>query len=105
MRQHDALDQPGRRVVALADGIQVAAVQGRQQAPGRARRDQAFVDEAAHGVDVDVAVRGVVLDVRRVGEQHQLHAHAPLGAPAGEFLDVLITDFSRACNYTRLIKY
>lgn len=47
------------------------------------------MDEAAHGVDVHVAVSGVVLDVRRVGEQHQLHPHATFGPPASELLDIL----------------
>lgn len=88
MWQHDALDESGRRIVALGVVI-VAAVQGRQQVPGRARRGQAFVDKAAHSVDVDVTVGRVVLDVRRVGEQHQLYSHTALGSSAGELLDVL----------------
>lgn len=101
VRQHDALDESRRHVVALGAVI-VAAVQGRQQAPGRARRGQAFVDEAAHSVDVDVAVGRVVLDVRRVGEQHQLHSHATLGPSAGELLDVLDRFWGHAI-YSRCI--
>lgn len=91
VRQHDALGETRRRVVALGAVI-VAAVQGRHQTPRRARRDQAFVNEAAHGVHVDVAVGRVVLDVRRIGEQDQLHPHTPLGPSAGELLDVLTRD-------------
>lgn len=47
------------------------------------------MDEAAHGVHVDVAVGCVVLDVRRIGEQDELYPHTPLGPPAGELLDIL----------------
>jgi len=63
VRQHDALSKPGLRIVVLRVAI-VAAIQRRQQAPRRTRRGQAFVDEAAHGVYVDVAVGRVVFDVR-----------------------------------------
>lgn len=47
------------------------------------------MDEAAHRVDVDVAVGCIMLDMRRVGEQHQLHSHAAFGSSAGKLLDVL----------------
>ena len=50
------------------------------------------MNEAAHRVHVDVAVGRVVLDMRRIGEQDELHPHTPLGPPTGELLDVLMKD-------------
>jgi len=47
------------------------------------------VDEAAHGVDVDITIGRVMLDMRRVGKQYQLYSHPPLGSPAGKLLDIL----------------
>lgn len=49
------------------------------------------MNETAHGVHVDVAVGHVVLDVRRIGEQDELYPHTPLGTPAGELLDILMS--------------
>lgn len=91
MGQHDALGEARGLIVALGAAIVAANV---HQALRRTRRGQTFVDEAAYGVDVDVAVSRIVLDVRRIGEQDQLHVHAPFSPPAGELLDVLTTDFS-----------
>lgn len=96
MGQHNALGE-ARGIVILGAAILVANI---HQAPRRARRDQAFVDEAAHGVDVDIAVSRIVLDMRRIGKQDQLHVYAPFSSPTSELLDVLMTDF----RYVRFIR-
>jgi len=62
VRQHDALGKSWRRVVILRFAI-VAAIQG-HQAPRRTRRSQAFMDEAADSIYVDITVGRIVLDVR-----------------------------------------
>lgn len=84
MGQHNALGE-ARGIVILGAAILIANI---HQAPRRARRDQAFVDEAAHGVDVDIPISRIVLDMRRIGKQDQLHVYAPFSSPASELLDV-----------------
>lgn len=101
MGQDDALGEARGRVVALGTAIVPVNV---HQAPRRTRRGQAFVDEAAYGVDVDVAVSRIVLDMRRIGEQDQLHVHASFSSPAGELLDVL-NDGIQVCMIKGLLRY
>lgn len=56
------------------------------------------MDEAAHGINVDVTVGRIVLDMRRIGEQYQLHSHTPFGSSAGKLLHVL-SEFERYIFY------
>lgn len=97
VRKHDALGESRSRVVSRRTAVVVAVE--RHQARRRTRRGQAFVDEAAHGVHVHVAVGRVVLDVRRIGEQDQLHSHAAFGTSTGELLHILERFPRQRCEF------
>ena len=82
----------GRSVAILVAVVAAAAATARwwtSSVGPHDRGSQALVHEVAHRAHVHVAIDRVMLDVRRIGKEHQLGSNSSLRSPRREALNVL----------------